>query len=230
MFSIFKQNFNKEGSGIFPEEPQMGFALMWSRYLASFWKLFTLNWLFWISCIPIVTIPASISGFIYVSRLCCDQALVYTGNDFFAGFRQNFWRSTVAGVLWLIVVALSYLFFTLSNLASGWWVFALEALYSIGCATWLMMQFYVFHMIVSTPLPLLTIYHNALHLTLAYFFKNLLLLLCTVVFLALGVWFFPYSLVLVVLVGYFTFGFCTTFFIWNIIKKHVISADDTELT
>lgn len=79
--------------------PPTGLRLLWATLRREWWRLVKANILFWLCCLPLVTIPAALKA---LSRVCitllreesCDL-----GPDWWNAFRDGFFRSTGAGAL-----------------------------------------------------------------------------------------------------------------------------------
>lgn len=76
-----------------------GLRLLWATVRRDWWTLVKANILFWLCCLPLVTIPAALKA---LSRVCvtllrgesCDL-----GRDWWTAFRGGFLRTTGAGAL-----------------------------------------------------------------------------------------------------------------------------------
>ena len=62
---FFSRRLSKEGPGT--PAPQGGAALYFYLLKTYFWQLLWLSWVFLLSCIPVVTIPAALAA---MSRVC----------------------------------------------------------------------------------------------------------------------------------------------------------------
>lgn len=79
--------------------PPTGLRLLWATLRREWWRLVKANILFWLCCLPLVTIPAALKA---LSRVCitllreesCDL-----GPDWWNAFRDGFFRSTGTGAL-----------------------------------------------------------------------------------------------------------------------------------
>lgn len=79
--------------------PPTGLRLLWATLRREWWRLVKANILFWLCCLPLVTIPAALKA---LSRVCitllrgesCDL-----WPDWWAAFRDGFLRTTGAGAL-----------------------------------------------------------------------------------------------------------------------------------
>lgn len=71
------------------------------HFLTKICNLIVLNFIFLLSCIPIITIGASLSSLYYVSLKIARNEDPYIWKNYWKAFRQNFKQSTL---IWLIVL------------------------------------------------------------------------------------------------------------------------------
>ena len=220
---IFKYDIVKEGPCTF-SSPKASIGLFFSLYKLNFWKLITLNLLFIAFCIPVITIPAAISSMMYVLRNMVDATLVFIWHDFWKAFKENFIKSLIAGIIFLLVIFVAYLFIPYYiQLKSNGFIMIMAAAFCLAAFIFFLMQLYVPLMIVSVDLPLITIYNNALRLTFISFFKSLLTFIIAIVLLGLCLLYFPVTILFLAVFTFSTIGFIVTFNTWPVIKKYVIA-------
>ena len=102
---FFKKDYFTPGPGVDPNEPEKtGFACFWELLELGYAKLFQLNLLFLVSCIPVVTIPIAIFAMNQVVRYMILRQPVDCVYHYRAFFRR-YWKNAygafflVAGVL-----------------------------------------------------------------------------------------------------------------------------------
>ena len=106
---IFKSLFyqHKGGKGVSGPPPKKGIK----RYLfisyTYFWKLCRLNLLFILFCLPIVTIPPSLAAMSRVLLKMAREGNTFIFSDFFAEFKSSFFKSWIAFIPWLFVIAVT---------------------------------------------------------------------------------------------------------------------------
>ncbi len=139
---------NREGHG--EPFPTHGAKRFFALLSSHFWKLITLNLLFVLFSLPIVTLPAALIGLNRVLLLIIREGHCFVWQDFFEEFKRSFLRSLPLGLIsgaglfaayYLISLGLSNagsvfgmmfcalgLFLTAFILQWGSWAFALMAL------------------------------------------------------------------------------------------------------
>ncbi len=226
-FQLFKYDLVKEGSGEF--EQKTGVARAFEIFWLHFWKLLALNAFFILFCIPIVTIPAAVMSLTHISRLMCDEHLVFVWTDFLKAFKRNFKISIIPGLIVGAISVLTYMFISFYiNNSSDMMVMVLSILYFCGVTVFYMMQPYVFVMLVTVDLPLSVIYNNAIRLTMAKLFRNLLCFIITAGVLILSALYFPITIIPAALFVFSSLIYLNTYSAWKIVKKYVIVSDETE--
>ncbi|MBC7764908.1 MAG: YesL family protein [Hyphomonadaceae bacterium] len=207
-------DYTKPGPGVDKDAlKKRSFFLFIDLFMRKFWKIIQLNMLYFICCIPIVTIGPATAGFVYVLRNFSREEHAWIASDFFEkGFKQNFKQSFLHALytaILLLVLALSDRFYR-----AMWKQAALTGgntiVYAIGSAFVLIalmiltfMQPYVYLMIVTFEMKLKDIYKNALIFAVAKLPKNILVALCCVIILLP---FASYYLIGLILVPFFLLG------------------------
>jgi uncharacterized membrane protein YesL len=163
------RSYNTPGPGVDKYSPKKrGFIRFFELYFRKFWKMLELNLLTFIMCIPIVTIGPAIAGMTKVLRSFYLEKSVFMLHDFWKGFKSNWKQSLPVGLINLVVVASTVLGMQIyPDLAeqTGSKVFTVMAVITVAVAfTILMMNFYVYLMIVATDLKLKAIAKNAFFL------------------------------------------------------------------
>ena len=93
------------------------------RYDSKFWGLIEkitdivlLNFLFIVTCIPVVTIGASLSAMYSVALKKIKNEDIYVAKEFIKSFRESFKVSTIVWILMMVVGCVLLLDFYISNL------------------------------------------------------------------------------------------------------------------
>lgn len=195
-------DFFKEGKGVKPNESEKSrFAKFFAIYFKRFWKLISLNALYLLFCLPVVTIGPATVAMAYVLRRFTEEKLAYAWSDFIKTFKENFKNSFLLSIVFAVVsgiAGVSAYFYLLQALSNP--VFFM--LFAI-CLLMLLVVFFSFmHAVIlltSVELSLLKIIKNALILSIALFGPTVLAFAaCLLVGLIVAV-LFPASLLLVVL-------------------------------
>ena len=174
-----------------------------------------LNLLWFVCCIPIVTIgPATTALFYCCNKLAWDEE-GYITKAFFHSFRQNFRQGMLIGIIitaaGILMAADGYVLWHLHSTSVFWTI--MTAIYLVAAAAYLIVTMYIF--------PLLAHFNN----NTAAMFKNSLLigmrfLLCTALMALI------YFAMLVIIVRFFTpcivFGMGTCALLCSMLLKNIL--------
>ena len=90
----------KEGPGVRKDAPKKKpFFQFFDIYFKRFWKLITLNMLYFVCCIPIITIGPATAGFTCVLRNYARDTHSFMFSDFFDAFIKNWKQSFAVSVI-----------------------------------------------------------------------------------------------------------------------------------
>lgn len=85
------------------------------QFISKIFDLVVLNLIFLLSCIPVITIGASLSALYYVSLKMLRGEEPYIWQNFWKAFRQNFKQSTIVWLFYLLIIALIGMDFYIIN-------------------------------------------------------------------------------------------------------------------
>ena len=85
------------------------------QFLSKMFDLVVLNLIFILSCIPVITIGASISALYYVCLKMLRGEDPYIWQNYWKAFRQNFKQSTIVWLLFLAAVVILGMDFYIIN-------------------------------------------------------------------------------------------------------------------
>lgn len=253
-------NYESAGPGIAKNAPKKkGVALFFDIIFRKFWKITGLNMLFFIFFIPVVAaLPAvyyidrpeislavlavlfviftvnigpAIAGMTKVLRLFLLERHSFVARDFFRGYRQNFKKATIIGIVDVIV---------LISVLAGYNVYPDMAAYygnkllyvplvisfSVAIVV-LMMNYYIFLMLTSTDLSLKNLVKNSFALAFVSLKQNLLTTVLAIAFTALMALIFLYATpIFFLLLPFFPAAlvwFIVCFNSYPVIQKYVIN-------
>ena len=165
-------NYNKAGSGIAKDNQSKGRLKLFFEILGvRIWKLFALNLIYLIACIPVVTIGPATAGMIKVLKNYSIDKNAYVWLDFIESYKKNFFKALVIGIVDLIAYF---------GLIGGYFIYSTLALdperrstiyYVLFIVTisvgfmFTIMNYYIYLMLVSTDLSVKNIVKNAVALT-----------------------------------------------------------------
>ena len=229
-FGLF--NYNKPGPGVDKGGTnKTRFFYFFELYFRKFWKLLELNLLFLLCCIPIVTIGPAIAGFTYILRNYADERPTFLMYDFFEAFRKNWKQSTGLFLLDLAVsaVVILSLIFYWKNADEGAWIFLPLGICLLMMVVMFFMRFYAYLMAVTVELKFRHILKNAL----IFAFLGLRTNVITTFFILLIafplVWFFPYTVPVILLIGLSTAGFIAVYNSYPYIIRYIVAPHEKKL-
>lgn len=226
---FLSSSFEKSGSGVAKNQnTKHGLKLFFEIYIRKFWPLLKLNFMYFVCCIPIITIGPATAGFTKILKNYSQEKNAFLWEDFWESFRKNFKQSMIMGIIDIIATAGAGLgaYFYLNLIKESQFHYVSLALCIAFAVTFVMMNYYIYLMIVSVELPLKTIIKNAFILTCVGLKKGLLsFALVTVITIAalLGAWFLPVAGILFPTVLLSFMGFIIVFNCYPVIEKHVIN-------
>ena len=254
---LFGSNYERAGSGIAKNAPKKkGFFRFFEIFGRKFWKLFELNFLYFLSFLPVIgaavlyLVLSSQLGTILAAACLVLFAVIigpataahtkilknfvmekptFLAHDFFRTFRSEFKHSCIVGILdCLLVCCISAAFYVYPRLIEQtgnkvFYVFFAITL-SIGVIG-LLMNFYIFPMLVSTNLSLKNVLKNSLALSVVALKTNIvtLLIVSAVVLMFVNI---RYSMILLFLLPFLPaswLGLVIVFQSYPIIQKYIIN-------
>lgn len=189
------------GEGVTEPPPDKGIKLFGFILWTHMWKLVTLNLLFLVFCIPVLTIPAAFCGMNRVLIKLIREGNCFLWNDFWAEFKANLFKGIPFGLVCAFLLFDSYYFFSLSisirESGIDWFTAALGFLF-LGFTV--LFGSYVFVFLPTLALKNRHIARNAFILAIIEWKANLIILGCTLGMALLAVVLFPYSLILLLFI------------------------------
>ncbi len=229
--SLFGLNdYSKAGPGVAKNAPKKKpFFEFFELYFRKFWNLIKLNFITVLFCLPIVTIGPALAGMTKVLRNYRLEKNAFIMHEFWKGFSKNIKQSLPIGlldVLFTVSAVAAMQVYPSMYKSSGNAVYIVFCVISVSFAlTLLMMNFYIFPMIVATDLSLANIVKNSFYLTCVGLKKNIITLLITafiVVFLAIMILLHPLSAIIIPIWPVSFLGFLIMFNSYPLIQKYVI--------
>ncbi len=145
------------------------------QFLNNMADLIILNIIFLISCIPLITIGASISALHYVCLKMVRGESPYVWAGFFKGFRESFRQSTVIWLFSAAVIALLGLDYAILNAAESTLFSVMKVALGVVCALLSCMFIYIFPIVSHFRCTNRQAVKNALLMTIGHLPYTLLL-------------------------------------------------------
>jgi uncharacterized membrane protein YesL len=217
------RNYAQPGPGIERDSTvKTGVTGFWDIFKREWWQLIKLNWIFLLGCVPVVTIPASVTAMCWVLTTMADDRPRFLWNDFWRVFRREFWRSLLLGWLWLLgcaTVGTAVRFY--ASMAQSRPLFWAPAAVMLALfAEMTVMSFDLFPMLANLSLEPRSYVRNAFCLSFVHAKTNLILLLILIPLLTVLILLFPYSALFPLAIG---FSFCGLIVVYGVnapIKKY----------
>jgi len=242
-FGLF--DFTKEGPGVSKDAPRKKrFFQFFDLYFRKLSKLVSVNLLFLLFCLPAIflmcfflpsgslllflTLPLCLvgppmAGMTYVVRNLSQEKPVFMFSDFWDSFKNNFKQSFVYGIIFAVIFTL-LLFAVISYigmLSHGLLYYALLGLSLMAALLFSFMNCYVYLQIVTVNLSLRGILGNSFRLAVLGIKSNLLTILFCGILVFVLLWFFPYTLLFIIPIGFSTISMITCFNSFQYIEKYI---------
>ena len=189
------------GQGVTQPPPAAGWRRFFFVLGTHFWKLVSLNLLFVVFSIPLVTIPAALCGINRVMIKLYREGNCFVWTEFIKEFRSNLWKAMPFGILGAVLLFASYYFLSIGTSIAADRVELISASIGILLLTFsvLFLQ-YVFVFLPTLDLKNRQIARNAFLVMCMEWKTNLVILAAVLLSVLLMLLLFPYSIFLAVTV------------------------------
>lgn len=181
-------DFTKEGPGIKKDGPKKkAFFVFFETFFRNFWRFILINVVYVCLSLPLITSGMAAAGLTNITRNIARDKHSFGISDFFETIRKNWKQSLAVGIINTLLTALIgfavYIYFnsyinpetqTLFNLAG----FAVSV---VVAAVFLMMQFYMYTLMITFSFSTKTLYINSFKFVFINLWRNLL---CGILLLA----------------------------------------------
>lgn len=165
-FGLF--NYEKEGPGISKDAPKKKpFFAFFDIFFRNFWKFISINAVYCLCCIPVVTAGLANVGITNVTRNIARDKHSFGLSDFFETIKKNWKQGLIAGIINILIsvvnaFAVYFYFFHRSSSKIGGITDVLGLAVCLFIAfVFAVMQYYLWTMIITFNLPLKKIYINS---------------------------------------------------------------------
>lgn len=221
---MFKPNYDTPGKGIDPDAPpKKGFALFSEILIREFWTLISLNLLFLITSIPIVTIGAANGAMYHVIIKMMRDEPVDLIPDYKQGFKKNWKQGTQVYLITMVFALVFYTAYMFYIRLHPLIFYVMNSLLFYICMAYL----YIYPMLVSVELPLKNIYKNSIRLPLIALPHSVSATVILIAISFVSLMFFPLSFIYILLIGITFSAFIVSFFTYSAIHKYVEFHEDT---
>lgn len=224
---FFKALFyqHKGGKGVTAPPPAKGMKRLAFLYYTHFWRLLGLNLLFILFCLPVVTIPPSITALSKVLLNLIREGNAFFVKDFTDEFKSSFAKSWIAFLPGLVLIGVA---------VYGFWLIS-DVYASLPAIVGFVMTFsivycqsgYCFSMIALIDLPLDKIIKNSFIMVLAEMKRNLLMIMTIPIFILSAIYYI-YSIPFVLLFAFSFVGIFNAMISNDAIEERVIQPNLVE--
>lgn len=222
-FGLF--DYSKPGKGVDKNGPQKKrFFYFFELYFRKFWKLITLNLLFVLFCLPIVTIGPAVAAMSKVLKDFAMERAVFLWSDFFEAFKKNFKQGFIMGLIDIVayfLIITAVLFYSQQVAENPMLYVPLILVMAVGLIL-TMMNYYIFIMIPVLDMKLREMIKNAFFLSILGIKTNLCTLIFTTALLVAAFYYILIGILLAVVILISTVGFIIVFNSYQYIEKYII--------
>lgn len=172
-------NYDKEGPGVEKDAPKKkGFIVFFEIFFKNFWKLAVCSVWFIALCIPVITSGLAFAGFTNVVRNMALDRHSFGTSDFFDTIKKNWKQALAAGIINIIILLIlagDIVFFYKST--DGAIKLVGLAVVATVLFLFIMMQFYMWTIMITFKLKLKQIYVNSFKFALIGLKRNVLVIL-----------------------------------------------------
>lgn len=246
-------NYENSGSGVAKNGPKKKpFFRFWEQFASKFWKLITVNFLyFMISGLVLVIAAFLLVGFtgnayLYlvavpvlflfgpataavtqVMRKFVLEKPIFLWDEFKTAYKNNFRQALPVGIFDMAFCSMfiyGIIFYSEAILnTSSMENYALMIISAVIAVYFLMAHFYIYLEIVSLTLPLGKIVKNALLLTIMGIKVNIINFIVWLLFITAIILFFPYSVFVLPVIPFAWLMFLSAFNCYPVIQKYIIN-------
>ena len=222
-FGLF--DYSKPGKGVDKNGPQKKrFFHFFELYFRKFWKLITLNMLYVLFCIPIVTIGPATAAMTYILKNYTMERPVFLWSEFWEAFKKNWKQGFLMGLIdavLFIVSIVSCRFYYASVETNSFFYVPLVLVLSLTFVA-LLASMYMFIMIPILDMKFKPMLKNALLLSVLGIKTNILTALFVAALSILMFLFFPITLLVALVLFFSTVWFIMTFNSFQYVEKYII--------
>ena len=173
-------DYTKEGPGISKNAPKKKtFFVFFETFFRNFWKFTTINIIYSLVCLPLITSGLANAGFTHIARNTARDKHSFGLSDFFETIKKNWKQSLLAGIINIVVFfVVGYAIFFYLTPENGT-VSAIGLGISFAVLfCFIVMNFYIWTLIITFNLTLKQIYKNSFKFIFLNIKNNLLCAFC----------------------------------------------------
>ena len=228
---FFGGNYDRPGPGIPKDQPaKKGLALFFDILMREGWSLLLLNLIYFLFCLPVVTIGPATAALSRVTVTMVRDKNVYAWRDFWEAFRKNWKQGLLFGILCTAVSALETASL-LTALAAGaadasqsWMLFSAGAAGLVG----LSIGIYIFPLIAYVELGSGDLLKNAVFLAFLGKGRTLAAVAVLTVLDLAAALLWPLSLPWLLAIHFSLCSLISSMWAWPVIQQYVVRPEDRD--
>ncbi len=201
------------------------------RGLGRMADLMILNILFLLTCIPIVTIGAALTGLNYVTLKMRDGSEGYVSRNYFKSFRENFRQATIIWLLFLLVGIVLVLDFLILRNGTGTLVTVMQVGIFVIAFLYIVVFLYVFPVLSRFVNTIGGTLRNSIIMAIADFPRTLAL-----IGISAAAWILTFlngttlmwGILVWILIGFALLSYLQMYFMQTILKKYMPEETEEE--
>lgn len=221
--ALFYQH--KGGRGVTAPPPTKGIKRLAFLYYTHFWRLIGMNLLFILFCLPVVTIPPSITALNKVLLNLVREGNAFFIKDFIEEFKSSFIKSWITFLPLLLLIGIAVFGYPLINdvYMSLPYIVAFVMIFTIVYCQ----SHYCFTMLALVDLPISKIIRNSFIMVLVEMKRNIIILM-TVPILTFCAIYYIYSIPFMLLFAFSFVGIINVMTANSAIEERVIQPNLNE--
>ncbi|MBS4200227.1 DUF624 domain-containing protein [Bacillus sp. FJAT-49732] len=172
------------------------------RFLEKFTNFFLLNLLWFIMCLPIITIFPATAAMYGVVRQWVQKKDTGVFKPFFSFFKENFLQSFLLGIVWFLFALMFYFNFMITLQMSGTVKVVMVSALSFICLFFLMTSVYLLPVMVHYNTRFVILIKNSFFFSISQLWVTVL---CGIIFLLTAVisYFIPMTTIIIWSIGFY---------------------------
>ncbi len=183
---LFGTDFNKPGPGVDKNAPKKkSFVVFLEIYFRKFWKLITVNLLYVLVALPVVTAGLAHAGLTYVTRNFAREKHAFT-SDFFDIIRRNWKQALAVGIINTIVGGcIAYAIWFYYQVSGDLVGQIFLAMILVIALVYIFMRYYIYMLMVTFKFSFRQLYKNSVIMAISCWKPNVIITGVLVVFYGL---------------------------------------------
>lgn len=203
------------------------------RFLGRLADLLILNIVFWVTCIPIVTIGAAWTSLYYVTLKMVRNEESYIVRSYFKSFKENFKQSTIIWLFILVFIVILIADFQIINAFGGNVLNAVRLMISAIATLVIMVLMYLFPLVAKFYNTTKNTCKNAFLMAvrhLPFTIAMFVISVGSVVLTFFNTWTLNYGLLFWTTLGFATVAFANSWFLVRVFDKYIPKEEETTET